>query len=69
MKEYGCNIFQTCDEIKDIEYVEAVKLLIDTVIDIPRQTPVLADIQAQQLINQLINALPFYLKNQLQLVA
>jgi hypothetical protein len=49
--------------------VKAVKLLIDTMIDILRQTPVLTDIQAQQLIDQLINALPFYLKDRLQLVA
>jgi hypothetical protein len=68
-RTWGELFFRFCDEVKDIEYVKAVKLLIDTMIDILRQAPVLTDIQAQQLIEQLINALPFYLKDRLQLVA
>ena len=68
-RTWGEIFFRFCDEVKDIEYVKAVKLLIDTMIDILRQTPVLTDTHAQQFIDQLINALPFYLKDRLQLVA
>ncbi len=68
-RTWGEIFFRFCDEVKDIEYVKAVKLLIDTMIDILRQTPVLTDTHAQQFIDQLINALPFCLKDRLQLVA
>jgi hypothetical protein len=68
-RTWGELFFSVCDEVKDIEYAKAVKLLIDTMIDILRQAPVLTDIQAQQLIDQLISALPFYLKDRLRLVA
>ena len=68
-KTWGEIFFRFCDEIKDIEYINAVKLLIDTMIDILRQAPVLTDTQAQQLIDQFIDALPLFLKERLQLVA
>ena len=68
-KTWGEIFFRFCDEIKNIEYMEAVKLLINTMVDILRQTPILTETQAQQLINHLIDALPFYLKHRLQMVA
>lgn len=57
--------FRFCDDIKDIEYINVVKLLID----ILRQTPVLRETQAQELIDQFISALPHFLKERLHLVA
>jgi hypothetical protein len=68
-KTWGEIFFRFCDEIKDIEYAKAVKLLIDTMIDILRKSPVLTEEQAQMLIDQFIGALPLFLKERLQLVA
>ena len=68
-KTWGEIFFRFCDEVKDIEYVNAVKLLINTMIDVLRQTPVLTDSQAQQLIDQFLEALPLFLKERLQLIA
>ncbi|NLC25157.1 MAG: transposase [Fastidiosipila sp.] len=68
-KTWGEVFFRFCDEVKDIEYVNAVKLLINTMIDVLRQSPVLTDAQAQQLIDQFWDALPFFLKERLQLIA
>ncbi len=68
-KTWGEIFFRFCDEVKDIEYVNAVKLLINTMIDVLRQSPVLTDSQAQQLIDQFMDALPLFLKERLQLIA
>lgn len=68
-KTWGEIFFRLCDEIKDIEYAKAVKLLIDTMIDMLRKSPVLTEAQAQMLIDQFIGALPLFLKQRLQLVA
>jgi hypothetical protein len=68
-KTWGEIFFRLCDEIKDIEYAKAVKLLIDTMIDMLRKSPVLTEVQAQMLIDQFIGALPLFLKQRLQLVA
>lgn len=68
-KTWGEIFFRFCDEVKDIQYMQSVKLLIDTMIDILRQSPVLTDDQAQSLIDQFIEQLPFFLKDRLQLVA
>ena len=68
-KTWGEIFFRFCDEVKDIEYINAVKLLINTMIDVLRQSPVLTDSQAQQLIDQFMDALPLFLKERLQLIA
>lgn len=68
-KTWGEIFFRLCDEIKDIEYAKAVKLLIDTMIDMLRNSTVLTEDQAQALIDQFIGALPLFLKERLQLVA
>lgn len=68
-KTWGEIFFRFCDEVKDIEYVNAVKLLINTMVDVLRQSPVLTDAQAQQLIDQFMDALPIFLKERLQLIA
>ena len=64
-KTWGEIFFRLCDEIKDIGYAKAVKLLIDTMIDILRKSPVLTEAQAQMLIDQFIGALPLFLKQRL----
>ena len=38
-------------------------------VDVLRQSPVLTDAQAQQLIDQFMDALPIFLKERLQLIA
>ncbi len=68
-KTWGEIFFLFCDEVKDIEYVNAVRLLINTMIDVLRQSPVLTDSQAQQLIDRFMDALPLSLKEHLQLIA
>ena len=63
-RTWGALFFQFCDEIKDIQYSEAIKVLINTLIDLLHKTPVLTKKQISSLLETFWQAIPtIYTKN------
>lgn len=68
-KTWGEIFFRFCDEVKDIQYAESVKLLVNALIDILRESPVLTSEQVDEIIEQFLKVLPKYIKTGLRLSA
>lgn len=63
----GILFFEFCDEIKDIQYDEAIKTLINTLIDLLHKTPSLTKKQVNSLLEKFWQAIPTIFTKNLQL--
>lgn len=68
-RTWGEMFFRFCDEVKDIHYTDAVKLLVNALIDLLRESPVLTSEQADELIEKFLKLLPKCIKTGLGLSA
>ena len=66
-KTWGEIFFRFCDEVSDIQYSESMKLLVNAMIDILRESPVLTSAQVDALIEQFLSVLPKYIQAGLRL--
>ena len=66
-KTWGILFFEFCDEIKDIQYDEAIKALINTLIDLLHKTPSLTKKQVNSLLEKFWQAIPTIFTKNLQL--
>lgn len=66
-KTWGILFFEFCDEIKDIQYGEAIKALINTLIDLLHKTPSLTKKQVSSLLEKFWQAIPTIFTKNLQL--
>lgn len=66
-RTWGEIFFRFCDEVKDIQYTESVKLLVNALIDILRESPVLTSEQVDELIEQFLKVLPKCIQTGLRL--
>ncbi|ETA81243.1 hypothetical protein T472_0207945, partial [Youngiibacter fragilis 232.1] len=66
-RTWGEIFFRFCDEVKDIQYTESVKLLVNALIDILRKSPVLTSEQVDELIEQFLKVLPKCIQTGLRL--